>query len=170
MCKQHNTGSQQAHVLLASFLQTPPSLLSKRARQKGNNVMTIITQTESPSSLLEGTKWRISPIKIQVSNTLWNGGGELLELGVVVSSLSRAQLFCDSMDCSPPPGSSVCGISQAIILEWVAISSSRGYSWPRDGTHVSCIGMQILYCWATREAHTNTIQLFKIICKSSLTC
>ena len=37
------------------------------------------------------------------------------------------------MDCSPP-GSSVHGISQARILEWVAISSSRGSSWPRDGT------------------------------------
>ena len=35
------------------------------------------------------------------------------------------------MDCSPA-GSSICGISQARILEWVAISFSRGYSWPRD--------------------------------------
>ena len=36
-------------------------------------------------------------------------------------------LFCDSMDCSPP-GSSVHGISQVRILEWVAISFSRGSS------------------------------------------
>ena len=50
-------------------------------------------------------------------------------------------------------GSSVHGISQARILEWVAISFSRGYSWPRDQTLVSCIGRQILYHWATREAH-----------------
>ena len=35
--------------------------------------------------------------------------------------------LCDPMDCSPP-GSSVCGTSQAGILEWVAISSSRGSS------------------------------------------
>jgi len=41
------------------------------------------------------------------------------------------------MDCSPP-GSSVHGISQARILEWVAISF-RGSSWARDGTQVSCI-------------------------------
>ena len=41
------------------------------------------------------------------------------------------------MDCSPP-GSSVCGILQARILEWVAMPSSRGSSQPRDGTHVSC--------------------------------
>ena len=42
------------------------------------------------------------------------------------------------MDCSPR-GSSVHGISQAKILEWVAISFSRGSSQPRDGTCVSCI-------------------------------
>ena len=42
------------------------------------------------------------------------------------------------MDCSPP-GSSVHGISQARILEWVSFSFSRGSSQPRDRTHVSCI-------------------------------
>ena len=44
---------------------------------------------------------------------------------------------CDPMYCSPP-GSSVHGISQAGILERVAISFFRGSSWPRDQTHVSC--------------------------------
>ena len=42
------------------------------------------------------------------------------------------------MDCSPP-GSSAHGISQARILEWVAISFTRGSSWPRDQTNISCI-------------------------------
>ena len=42
------------------------------------------------------------------------------------------------MDCSPP-GSSVHGIFQARILEWVAISSYRGASWSRDQTHISCV-------------------------------
>ena len=37
------------------------------------------------------------------------------------------------------PGSSIHGISQARILEWVAISSSMVSSWPRDWTHVSCV-------------------------------
>ena len=50
----------------------------------------------------------------------------------------------NSMDCSPP-GSSVHGISQARIVEWAAISFSRGSSWTRNWTHVSCIGKQILY-------------------------
>ena len=44
------------------------------------------------------------------------------------------------------------GISQAGILEWVAISFSRGSSQHRGWTCVSCIGRQILYHWATREA------------------
>ena len=59
----------------------------------------------------------------------------------VLSRFSHVQL-CNSMDCSLL-GSSVHGILQAGILEWVAISSSRGSSQPRDGTlisYVSCIG------------------------------
>ena len=46
--------------------------------------------------------------------------------------------LCDPMDCGLP-GSSVRDISQARILEWVAISFSRGSSWSRDQTHVSCL-------------------------------
>ena len=53
--------------------------------------------------------------------------------------------------CSPP-GSSRHGISQARILEWVAMYSSREFSWPRDQARISCIGRQVLYHWATREA------------------
>ena len=54
---------------------------------------------------------------------------------------------CDPMDCSPS-GSSVYRIFQARILEWVAISFSRGSSQPRDRSCVSCvsgIGRQVLY-------------------------
>ena len=63
---------------------------------------------------------------------------------------SVAQLcptLCDPMDYSPS-GSSVQAIFQARILQWVAISSSKGSSRPRDQTDVSwisCIGRQILY-------------------------
>ena len=58
--------------------------------------------------------------------------------------------LCDPMDCSPP-GSSVHGIFQARVLEWVAISFSRGSSWPRDRTQVSCIVGRCFTIWATRE-------------------
>ena len=52
------------------------------------------------------------------------------------------------MDCDPS-GFSVPGIFHARQLESVAISFSRGYSWPRDQTHISCSGRQILYNRAT---------------------
>ena len=51
----------------------------------------------------------------------------------------------DPVDCSPP-GSSVHGILQAGILEWVAIAFSRGSSRPRDRTQVSCIAARFFYC------------------------
>ena len=54
------------------------------------------------------------------------------------------------MDCSPP-GSSVHGLSQERILEWVAISFSRGSSQSKDQTCISWIGRQILYHWTSRE-------------------
>ena len=56
--------------------------------------------------------------------------------------------LCDPMDCSPP-GSSVHGILQARILEWAAIPSSRGSSWPRNWTWVSCIAGRFFTIWAT---------------------
>ena len=55
----------------------------------------------------------------------------------MLSCFSPVRFFCDAMDCSPPD-SSVCWISQAIILEWVAMPSSRGFSQPRDRTRISC--------------------------------
>ena len=51
------------------------------------------------------------------------------------------------------PGSSVHGILQARILEWVAISFSRGSSWPRDRTQVFCIAGRLFTIWASREAY-----------------
>ena len=60
--------------------------------------------------------------------------------------------LCDPMDCSPP-GSSIHGIFQAIVLEWIAISFSIGSSRPRDGTQVSCIVDRCFTVWATREVH-----------------
>ena len=51
-----------------------------------------------------------------------------------------------------PPGSSVHGILQARILEWIAILFFRGSSQPRDGTCVSCIASRFFTIWAIREA------------------
>ena len=52
--------------------------------------------------------------------------------------IKRSSFSCDSMDCSLP-GSSVHGISQARLLEWVSISFSRGSSWPRHQNSISCL-------------------------------
>ena len=74
----------------------------------------------------------------------------LLQL-CVCSVLQLCLTLWDPMACSPP-GSSVHGISQARILEWVAISFSRGHSWHKDQTHVSCVSCfnrWILYHCAT---------------------
>ena len=65
-------------------------------------------------------------------------------------SLSCVQLFFDPMDCNPS-GSSVYGILQARILEWIAISSSRWSSRPRDRTQVSHIIGRFFTIWATWE-------------------
>ena len=67
--------------------------------------------------------------------------------------LQSCLTLCDPMDCSPPD-SSVPGILQAGILEWVAMPSSRGSSQPRDRgvSHVSCTGGQVLTTSATWEA------------------
>ena len=59
--------------------------------------------------------------------------------------------LCDPVDCNLL-GFSVHRILQARILEWIAIFFSRGSSWPRDWTHVSCIGGRRFNLWATREA------------------
>ena len=90
--------------------------------------------------------------------------------------LSHVCLFCDPRNCSPP-GSSVHGIFQARILEWVAISFSKGSSffqriWFRDPTQVSCIAGRFFTVWDTSEgklkttitASTDSIQ-FKCIYK-----
>ena len=60
------------------------------------------------------------------------------------------RLFCGPMDCSLP-GSSIHGIFQTRILEWVAISFSRRSSWTRDRTWVSHIVGRHFTFWAIRE-------------------
>ena len=67
-------------------------------------------------------------------------------------SLQSCPTLCDPID-GTPPGSPVPGILQARTLEWVAISSSKGSSRPRDRNCISCIGRQILYHCTTWEAH-----------------
>ena len=75
---------------------------------------------------------------------------------LLLESESEVAQLCptlwDPVDCSLP-GSSIHGISQARILEWVAISFSGGSCWPREWIRVSCIAGRHFTVWATRSYH-----------------
>ena len=81
--------------------------------------------------------------------------GQLLEQGPSCCSVrllvQSCPTLCDPADGSTP-GSSVHGLSQAGLLDWVAIPFSRGSSLPRDWTWVSGIAGELFTAWATREA------------------
>ena len=68
-----------------------------------------------------------------------------------VLSAQLCLTLCEAMDCSLP-GSSVHGIFQARILEWVAMPSSRGSSQPMGCTQVSCTAGKFFTVLATRKA------------------
>ena len=74
----------------------------------------------------------------------------------------------DPMDCSLPD-SSVHGIFQARILEWVTISFSRGSSRPRDGTWVSRTAGRLFAVWASREALSSVYAYLPQITPSFIT-
>ena len=89
----------------------------------------------------------ISKLSSSIQRQSWFTCNYCLWSHACAKLLQLCPTLCDPMECSLP-GSSAHVISQARILEWVAISSSRGSSWPRDQTHVSyisCIGRQVLY-------------------------
>ena len=78
--------------------------------------------------------------------------------------------LCDPTDCNLP-GSSTHGISQARVLEWVAIFSSRGSSQSRERIYISCIssiGRWILYHCSTWEAQEMLVRTEKITKKNLL--
>ena len=79
----------------------------------------------------------------------YSPGMQVKRLWLVVQWLSHVCLFATPWTT---PGPSVHGVLQAIILEWVAISFSRGSSQARDRIHISCTGGWILYHWAIRKA------------------
>ena len=95
--------------------------------------------------------------RVRLFATPWTAAYQApLSLGFMSNSLNP-------MDCSLP-GSSVHGILQAKILEWLAISFSRGSSRPRDRTQVSCIVGRHFTVWATK---LNWIQKIKLLIKST---
>ena len=114
-----------------------------------------------PSRALWGSwAWRLflSPISCRQDSSLH----DLLWVPKVKMKWSEvAQLcltLCDPVDCSLP-GSSIQGIFQARVLEWVAISFSKWSSQPRDWTQVSSIVGWRFTVWASREVLQRSEQL-----------
>ena len=100
------------------------------------------------------TLWEHTLCEVPVGSTkpIWSLPSESLQGVCLITQL--CPILCDSVDWSRP-GSSVHGVLQARILEWVAMPSSRGSFWPRYRTQVSCvscIASRFFTCWAIREA------------------
>ena len=92
---------------------------------------------------------------------LWNDCRILRRMWLNESEVPQScSTLCDPMDWSLP-GSSVNGIFQSRVLEWVAMPSSRGSSQPRDQTQVSHIAGRCFTIWATREADEDVINTVK---------
>ena len=97
---------------------------------------------------------KAAPLVIKGMNT-----NEIAFIGLSQSEVAQScPTLCNPMDCSLL-GFSVHGIFQARVLEWVAISFSRGSSWPRDRTQVSCIAGRHFTLWATREVVSKRVGL-----------
>ena len=102
---------------------------------------------ERDSQVLSSTCW--TNIDIQRSHWWF----------VCAVSLQLCPTLCNHVDCSPP-GSSVHGLSQARIPEWVAVSFSRGSFRTGHGTQVSCFAGRFFTIWATRDILAISHSLF----------
>ena len=118
------------------------------------------------------------PIRNTHYDFVWMGN-KLLWVGQVFCyssfAFEHAQsclTLCDPLDCSPS-GSSVHGIFQARILQWAAISTSRGSSRLRDRTHISCvsfIGRRILYQLYHLGSHYSSWRMPFLSAPQTLAC
>ena len=106
--------------------------------------------------------WKVPPVYVERvlaifcypwTQCAWNCYFNNYLVLILLLLLLSCSVMSDSLGPHGLPGSSVHGISQARILEWVGISFPSGSSWPRDWTCISCICRQILYHWTIREAH-----------------
>ena len=97
------------------------------------------------------TVLEVGKFKIKTLVDLVYGEAHFLVFMCVCSVTQLCSNFWDPMDCSPQ-GSSIHGILQARTLEWVAIPFSRGSSWSRNRTQVSCIVGRFFTLCTTREA------------------
>ena len=97
-------------------------------------------------------------INHRIPRPMWSNG--TCKVKVLVAQLCPT--LCDPMDSSLP-GSSVHGILQARILEWVAIPFSRESSWPRDWTRVSRASGRFFTVWVAREVQWHMLLLLLLL-------
>ena len=119
----------------------------------GNGVSAVSEGPRSPSPFLPVRSTWTWPWLWPQSHLVFSLQNHLLFISLHESESEVAQscpTLCDPMDCSQP-GSSIHGIFQAKVLEWVAISFSRGSSRPMDRTWVSRVAGRCFTFWATRD-------------------
>ena len=136
--KYTNTGHPRTYRLCVGMAR---GLHHRKALGRAPGAGEVPSQSLSPDcGRAASTQWSSFPCSYMIS--VFFCTRYPLRARVHAQSLSPVRL-CNPMHCSPP-GSSVHGILQARTPEWVAMTSSRGSSQPRDRTAVSCIGRQTL--------------------------
>ena len=148
--KSQGWGVPAVFFLLVWPWPVPQSFRVSLLIYQGRNLQQLLgfSQLQINRHMSQWATWEKDPNKqtqqltLEERNNSWKSESEVAR---------SCPTLCDPVDCSPP-GSSVHGIFQARILEWVAISFSRGSSQPRDRTQVSRIAGRHLNLWATRQA------------------
>ena len=153
------------------ILTWKPGQILKKWITRGFWIITLLASGQwvlscrANSKELKGDKWLFSTFKSCKMQRI----RDLSTITLVVKSeiAQSCPTLCDPMDCGLP-GSSVHGIFQARILEWVAISFSRGSSTPRNQTWVSCMVGRHFTVWATREEYcSRDYTNFSLMCKQT---
>ena len=155
---QHQSSNE--HSGLISFRMDCLDLLAVQGTLKSSPTPQFKSINSSVLSFLYSpTLTSIMPTGKTIALTRWTFFGKVMSLllnmlsaAVAAKLLQSSPTLWDPMDYSLP-GSSIHGITQARLLEWVAIYSSMGSSWSRNQNYVvsciSCTGGWILYHWAT---------------------
>ena len=158
-----------AHFMLLSIIYESANDSTFSATSAAASLCNLAISVVIPGCLMETWMWiplMTSDIEhffmhfLVICGLTWHSSSGFSAFRVSLSHSSflvkvlAAQLcltLCDPVDCCPP-GSPANGILWARILEWVAMTSSRGSSWPRDRIRVSSIAGRFFTIWATREA------------------
>ena len=149
------SGNKLPVLSLGSHSSPPPGYIAELGLTvtPGNrlDICPMSGQTKHPFPLLQKKTCDLSgpmrplvePWEDSQSGQTRKGEGTVWGDAKVSEDAQSCPTLCDPMDYSLP-GSSIHGIFQARMLEWVAMPSSRGTSQPRDQTHISCIAGRFL--------------------------